>query len=44
MDIEAYKEGLEIGIEPNKSTGNTPRPVLKVSKISYYGKTWHDVS
>ena len=44
MGINAYEEGLEMEKEPTESTGNTPRPVLKVVKISYDGKTWHDAS
>jgi hypothetical protein len=43
MDIEAYEEGLEMEKEPKELTSNTSRPVLKVLRISYDGKTWHDV-
>jgi hypothetical protein len=44
MDIVAYQEGLEMEKESIKSTGNTPRPMSKVLKISYDdGKTWYDV-
>jgi hypothetical protein len=44
MGMNAYEEGLEMEQEPNKSTGNPSRPVLKVVRISYDGKTWHDAS
>ncbi len=44
MGIDAYEEGLEIDTKPIESTGNPSRPVLKVARISYDGKTWHDVS
>ena len=44
MSIDAYEEGLEMEKEVTESTGNPSRPVLKVTRISYDGKTWHDVS
>ena len=35
----------ENGIEPNKSTGNSSRPELKVARISLDNcKTWYDAS
>ena len=45
MDIEAYKEGLEMETKPIESTGNPSRPEAKVARISYdNGKTWYDAS
>jgi len=44
-NIEAYEEGLEMEQKPTKSTGNLPRPEMKVARISLDdGKTWHNVS
>jgi hypothetical protein len=44
MGINAYEEGLEIEKETTESTSNPSRSVLKVVRISYDGKTWHDAS
>lgn len=44
MGMTAYEEGLEIEKEQKESTTNPSRPVLKIVKIRYDGKTWHDVS
>ena len=44
MGINAYEEGLEMEKETTESTGSPSRPALKVVRISYDGKTWHDVS
>jgi hypothetical protein len=43
-DIEAYEEGLEMEQKATESTGKPSRPELKNVRISYDGKTWHDVS
>jgi hypothetical protein len=44
LGIDAYEDGLEMEQKATESIGNPSRPVLKVIKISYDGKTWHDVS
>ena len=45
MGINAYEEGLEIEQKPIESTGNPPRPEMKVARISLDdGKTWYDAS
>ncbi|MEX2192590.1 MAG: hypothetical protein WD717_04345 [Nitrosarchaeum sp.] len=42
-DIDAYEDGLEM--EKEQELPNNPsRPEGKVTRISYDGKTWHDVS
>ena len=39
----AYEEGLEMETKPIESTGNPPRPELKVARISLdNGKTWYE--
>ena len=42
MDIQAYKEGLEMEQKPTESTGTPSRPELKNARISYDGKTWYE--
>ena len=42
-NIMAYEEGLEMEQKPTESTGNPPRPEIKVARISYDdGKTWYE--
>ena len=42
MSIDAYEEGLEMEKE-HESAGNPPRSEMKNVRISYDGKTWHDM-